>query len=269
MIMKKMKIYQKLLICIIALGIISFFFFDEMNVFRFMINSCDHVVFSIENLLISNPINQIKEKIDPQSCSNESRLEAENEELRKENAELRKQLGLKYSLSEVEIINANVIMRPIDLYSNEIEIDVGSEDGIDDYYAVMTSDGMIGKIVQIYDHSSKVMLFTTENEENQCAVRILTDDDHDCDAIFQKYNSNTGYYQIKLLNTSKSIEKGMKVVTSGMGGIFPSGLLIGFIDSLNEAESSLGVCYNVLPAADFSSIRTVCVVKRIGDKEDD
>ena len=79
----------------------------------------------------------------------------------------------------------------------------------------------------------------------------------------EKYNSNTGFYTVRLLSTSKPIEKGMIVVTSGMGGVFPSGILIGYVDSINEKESSLGISYNVVPSVDFSSIRFVNVVKRI------
>lgn len=248
-------------------GLIGTILLGQKNPFMMIVNSCDRFIFFTENLLFSTPIYKLKERLGQNTNSNESQLEAENQELRKENDELRKQLGLNQSLSEVEIINANVIARPLDLYCDEITIDVGKKDGIDQEYAVITSEGLIGRISQINTSSSQVLLFTTETEENKCAVRILIDDESDCDAIFENYNSNTGYYQIKLLNTSKSIEKGMKVVTTGMGGVFPSGLLIGFIESIDESQSSLGVCYNVLPSVDFSAIRVVSVVKRIGTYE--
>lgn len=259
--MKKMKIYQKILVYLIGIGIICSFFFKEMNPLKLIIHSCDDFIFTIENWLFAKPIEQIRTNLNREMTSSKGTFEAEIEELRRENEDLRKQIKLSGSISDAEIICASVIARPIDLYNEEITINVGKSDGLDGYYAVMSPDGMIGRITEIHEHYSKVALLTDESVKNQFAVRIITDKENDCDAILQAYNSNSGTYRIKLLATSKSIEPGMKVVTSGMGGIFPSGLLIGVIDSADE-ENADGICYQVKPSVDFSSIRTVSVIKR-------
>lgn len=237
--------------------------FNLENPLEFIVNSIFNSVFHIENQIISEPIYEIKSMISKREISLEKKLQAENEELRQEINELKKQLHLKESLSEYEVLTTTIISRPLDFYSDEIIIGVGKKDGIDGHYAVINDEGMIGRITQIEDTFSKVTLFITEREENQCVVRILIDSENSCDAVLEKYNSNTGFYTVRLLSTSKTIEKGMIVVTSGMGGVFPSGILIGYVDSINEKESSLGISYNVVPSVDFSSIRFVNVVKRI------
>lgn len=206
--------------------------FNLENPLEFIVNSIFNSVFHIENQIISEPIYEIKSMISKREISLEKKLQAENEELRQEINELKKQLHLKESLSEYEVLTTTIISRPLDFYSDEIIIGVGKKDGIDGHYAVINDEGMIGRITQIEDTFSKVTLFITEREENQCVVRILIDSENSCDAVLEKYNSNTGFYTVRLLSTSKTIEKGMIVVTSGMGVelyAVPSALVEGLI----------------------------------------
>lgn len=174
-----------------------------------------------------------------------------------------KQLNeLKTTYAQYTLINAAITLRSYDSFSHVLSINVGSEDGISIDDAVISSKGLIGKIVDVQATHSTVLLLTTEDTLNKVTVKIQLDPAKTAEAILEKYDPNVQAYRLKLLDTDSSITVGMKVITSGLGGAFPSGLLVGTVSKVETLSHAIGLNIEVNPAADFLNIDYVSVVKR-------
>jgi len=174
-----------------------------------------------------------------------------------------KQLNaLQTTYAQYELINASIGLRSYDSFSHVISIDVGSDEGVSVDDAVISSKGLIGKIVDVQSSSSTVLLLTTEAALNKVTIKIQLDPTKTAEAILEKYDPNAQAYRLKLLDTDSSITVGMKVVTSGLGGAFPSGLLVGTVSKVETLSNAIGLNIEVNPAADFLNIDYVSVVKR-------
>ena len=171
---------------------------------------------------------------------------------------------LKAVVSDYELIPATVLSRSQDSWNNLLTIDVGSQDGVESDYAVITPRGLIGKVQKAGEGTSTVKLLTAEDGLNKVSVKIEVSEDRTADAILQRYDSNEQAYVVELLNSGSTITENMRVVTSGMGGTFPSGLLVGTVSRVEERTNAVGVLIYVTPAAEYQDLNYVCVVRRSG-----
>ena len=174
-----------------------------------------------------------------------------------------KQLNqLSLSLSEASTISATVIQRSMDSFTHAIVLNVGLNDGVEVGDAVISSLGLLGKVVEVSEKSSVVLLLTTELDINKISVKIQIDPTKTSEAILERYDPNTKSYSLKLLDTNSSITVGMKVITSAAGGLFPSGLLVGVVNHVETLPNTIGLKILVTPAADFYDLNYVLIVKR-------
>lgn len=182
-------------------------------------------------------------------------------ESRRQIKELQRLLDLKTTMVDYDLINATIISRDYDTWSNLIQIDVGTNDGIDENYAVITADGLIGRIYRTYANSSLVKLLTAEDGMNKVSVLIQVNASTTVAGYLENYDPEKGSFVIKLLSTGQSVTSGMSVMTSGMGGVFPAGLFIGTIQEISEVSNAVGMNVYVKPVADFNTMNYVSVVK--------
>ena len=194
-------------------------------------------------------------------------LQAQLAESQRQIDELKEIAGLKSIVSDYELIPATVLSRSQESWNNLLTIDVGKNDGVDLNYAVMTPQGLIGKITQVMDNSASVKLITAEDGLNKVSVKIEVGGGKTVDAILEKYDSNEQAFIVKLLNSGATVTENMRVVSSGMGGVFPSGLLVGTVKKVEELSNAVGMNIYVSPAADFQSFNYVYVVRRQGDSQ--
>lgn len=188
--------------------------------------------------------------------------QAKLEEAYRDIDDLKKFNELLLSMSESETISATVIQRSLESFSHTIVLNIGSSDGVELGDAVISSKGLIGKVSSVSDQTSVVLLLTTELEINKITVKIQVDAAKTSEAILEKYDPNTQSYALKLLDTNSSITEGMKVVSSGSGGLFPSGLLVGTVNHVENLPNAIGLKILVSPAADFYHLNYVAIVKR-------
>ena len=94
------------------------------------------------------------------------------EELQNEVTELKNVLKLNATLSEYTYVNATVVNRNMGYWYNNLTIDKGSKNGIKEGDAVITSNGLIGKIVNISNFSSTVKLLTSDEISNKISVKV-------------------------------------------------------------------------------------------------
>lgn len=166
--------------------------------------------------------------------------------LEKENRELRELLKFKTEPS-LSYVSARVIADTGGAYARGLVVTAGKVDGVREGMAAMTGEGLIGRVVEVGDWSSRVMLISDLN--SRIPVTVAETGDR---AILAGDNSS----QLKLLFLARdaTASDGAHIVTSGHGGVFPPNLPIGILK-----ESSHG-SYNIVSTADMGRITYVRLV---------
>ena len=188
-------------------------------------------------------------------------LETENMELRRQIEALKNELNIKNTLNEYEYLNATVISRNISHWYNTITIDKGTYNGVENDMVVVNSNGLIGKVVSTTTFTSDVRLITTGDTNNKISVTI-GDGKNSVNGLISNYNYNTGYLEVEGISNTKYVSPDAYVYTSGLGGVFPSGILIGKVVNIKTDEYDLAKMLDVIPVADFNNINYVAILKR-------
>ncbi len=214
--------------------------------------------FSLKGVLEENKI--LKSNIDKVES-----LEAENIELKQEIFKLKEELNVDHVLSDYEYLNATVINRNTLYWYNNLTIDKGRHNGIKEGMVVMNSTGLIGKTVNVGEFSSDVKLITTNDTNNKISVAIVNNGNK-LMGVINGYNYDKGYLKVEGISNTETVSIGDIVYTSGLGGVFPSGILIGTVESITTDVFDLSKIINVKPSASFRDINYVTVLKRTGSK---
>ena len=201
-----------------------------------------------------------------QAVSGEVEIDSEVEagliaELQREIQELKEINGLSSTLTEFDSVTALVLNRNRMYWFNTITINLGSDAGIEEDMAVISGEGLIGRVQKVSKTTSEIKLITTNDINSKISVTIQSAYDT-IYGIMSGYDSQENLLEIS--STNKDIEnlEGSKVYTSGMGGIFPSGILIGEVFKIEEDKYDVSKTIKVTPASNFSNFRFVKVLIR-------
>ncbi len=176
-------------------------------------------------------------------------------ELEKENSELRAALHFK-ERTRFNVITARVIRRNPSTWWKTAIIDRGQESGIGVQVPVLSYGGLVGKIDQTTEGMSTLLLLTDE----ACQVSAKIEDTPEV-GIVSGIRGKIGQessLKLRYLSKEAPITKGMKVYTTGRGGLFPPNVLIGTI-SAYESGSFDGIA-TVTPSVDFKSLNIVFAI---------
>jgi rod shape-determining protein MreC len=178
-----------------------------------------------------------------------------------ENERLHELLALSDSSSS-DMVAARVISKDITRERNTFVLDVGTEDGIETDMAVIDSRGVIGKIVFVSEHYSKVMTYL--NADFFAPVMVYPSNS---DGIVSWDGTRFDRLIVNHIVLSASIQSGDPVVTSGQSAIFQKGYPVGIVDSI-FAESGVSTwTIFVTPSAPLDDASHVFVVKTRPDLE--
>lgn len=186
-------------------------------------------------------------------------LEAEVQELQKDNNQLRALIGEKKSLSDFDTIAATAIGRNPDRWQELIIIDKGRVNGIQPNMAVMTATGLIGKVLSVNQFSSTVQLLSSSDPKNR--VSSFVQGKANAYGLVEGYDQSKKLLLVKGIPYDAKVEKGQTVITSGLGGVFPPGLLIGKVQTVETDQYGLTQTAYINPGADFYDIEHVLVIK--------
>jgi rod shape-determining protein MreC len=177
---------------------------------------------------------------------------AELEEDRLENERLRGLVDLKQA-QDLESVAARVIGRPANAWEGVITIDRGSADGIGTGMPVVGASGLLGQTVTVGEHASR--------------VRLITDQRSGVAALVQRsraegivHGSIDGQLTLDFVSTEATVTAGDVVITSGMGGIYPKGLVIGEVTSVERLANSLFQAIELEPAERLTGLEEVLVI---------
>ena len=172
----------------------------------------------------------------------------------RENERLRSLLSLRERLVLSDsVIAATVIGRDFDRIVNTLILDAGSLDGVKKNMAVVTAEGLVGRVFEVYRSSASVQVLMDINSK----VSSVTE------GLYGIVRWEGGPYLRMYglpLGTIPSKE-GQKIYTSGQGGVFPQGILIGTVASTKIEDVEQYSSINVKPAVDFSSIQELFILK--------
>jgi len=187
-------------------------------------------------------------------------LQGEVNDLKIENDKLRAIIDKKEDLKKFNPIQATVIARNPDQWEEKLILDQGTMDGIKVNMAVRTSEGLIGKIVQTTPYTSEVELLTTNNPNYR--VSAVVANKKQVFGLIEGFDEKRNELILKRIDSSLKVKKGDKVMTSGLGGIFPKGILIGEVTKVTTDDYGLTKLAYVKPAANFSMLDHVIIAKR-------
>lgn len=187
-------------------------------------------------------------------------FEAKNQKLESENEKYKKELDVK-DLSKYNPISTTVIARNPDQWMNTIVIDKGSKSGIKNNMAVMTSQGLVGRVTKVNQFSAQVDLISTHTRAGKLSVNVQ----HGSKNVFgliDHYDAKNEELVISDINNKDSVKKGDKVVTSGLADQLPSDLYIGEVTKVENDQYGLAKEVRVKTGADLADLSHVYVAKR-------
>lgn len=230
------------------------------------LSAASGVVDSISQLIDTYDENKrLKQRID-----NYAALQSENKNYKEENEQLREQLELNDSLENYEKATANVINRSPDEWNSSIVIDLGSGDGIAVNMPVMGNKGLIGRVTEVNNLSSKVELLTSDTQDsNEFPVMITLDDSNSVYGLLKGYDSKLNVFIISSLTSTDNVKEGQAVSTSGLGGNSPKGLYIGKVKGVSSNQFGLEKEVYVTPAGSLSDFSVVTVIKQLNRSEEE
>jgi len=260
-------------IIITIIILIILVFISNMNVenLSYIENAVSSVVMPVQNGLT-----YLKNKITGNNTffADISRLQQENDELKKKNSEL------ETSLRELEIIKsenttlkeylnlseqygnyttkaAYIINKDISNYNKVFVINVGKKDGIENNMTVISEKGLVGHIISVTDNTAKVQ--TIIDTSSTVSSTLATSRDN---LICKGTLEEKGMLKASYIPTDANLIQGDVVETSGMGGIYPKGIKIGTIKTIQNTKNIVDRTAIITPAVDFDKVETVLVITK-------
>ena len=201
-------------------------------------------------------------------------LQAENEDLRRqlremeqtvrdaelaleENARLRQQAGQPERQRDLTTVEAEVIARNPGDWATTLTLDKGSNHGVEVGDLVITVDGMAGYVSEVAGNTCEIT--TVVDVEMQCGALItrtretaIAEGDYDLMA--------EGNLRLSYLTEDASVVIGDTVETSGRGGVFPKGVMIGTVENVLPEDNGISYYAVLRPFVDVDTVSSVSIV---------
>ena len=170
-----------------------------------------------------------------------------------ENVRLRRLLHLE-ERHPYNLVAASVVARSLDRLGGSLTIDKGTADGVEPGRAVLTPDGLVGRAERSTPHETRVL--TLLNRDCAVAARI---ERTRVDGVLEWEFGTQPVLNLRYVSSQEDVKVGDRVVTSGLGGIFPVGIRIGTVARVALDPNGLMKEILVDPAVDFRSVEEILV----------
>lgn len=218
--------------------------------------------------LISNGVNAVNDAFN--APSNVEALRAENAELQKqitdltaENVKLRESEAqlkvvsalLDYARSNPEwkYIAADVVSRDESLFLRFILLNKGARDGVARDMIVVTDQGLVGAVTEVTPTASKVLLIT----DASAAVNVRLQESRAEGVVT---GQESGELRLNFISVNVDLKTGDRLITSGLGGQFPPGIVVGMVASVRKRTFDVFQEADVQSAVDFNRLETVLII---------
>ena len=223
---------------------------------------------------VQNGLTYLKNKISGNSTffTDINNLKAENEELKKKNSELeqslreleniktqnetlKEYLNLTEKYGEYKTIPGYVINKDISNYSKTIVINIGKNDGVTENMTVIADQGLVGHVISVTDTTAKVQTIIDTSSSTSCLMSTSRDSIV-CKGILNDNSNIRAMY----ISTDAVVSQGDSIETSGLGGIYPKGIYVGTISSIENSTDLTNRYALVQIAVNFEKLETVLVI---------
>lgn len=183
---------------------------------------------------------------------------AEAEEYRQEAERLESLLDISEKYS-VEGVTACVIGKTSEAYDQAVTVDAGSSEGVAVGQSVMGPNGVIGQIISTTDHTATVRLLS----DPQSGVAVLlqaTREEGVC------VGSLEGLLYLENISEDANVQVGDVVVTSGLGGSYTRGLIVGRVVRIDQRQGESTRRIVVSPNEEAGPLQEVMIVSNVGSQ---
>lgn len=220
---------------------------------------------------VATPFNAVGNAVNNLTAPQETldELKAENEKLNARVSELSEAeatatrleslLGLQ-STYNLQSTAARIIGESSDAWSQTVTIDKGSADGMAINMPVCNSAGVIGQIIEVSANTSTVRLSTDENSGISAMVQETR-------AQGMLRGQPDGTLQLEYVSVDADVKEGDYIITSGIGGVYPKGLLLGTVSSVSSDPNGLYYTISVTPASRAENNEEVLVITSLTEEQ--
>ncbi|MGI6630765.1 MAG: rod shape-determining protein MreC [Bacillota bacterium] len=174
-----------------------------------------------------------------------------------ENARLRKLLMMKENMEpDWEVLPAKVIGRDTENWYHSIIINKGMADGLEKDMVVINYDGLVGRIIALTQNTAEVLLLLDRGGAVGCLVQLSR-----TPGVVEGQGSGKMLRMVHFPHDA-DIQENQIVLTSGLGGIYPAGLRIGYITKIEVEPNGLMKQAEVKPFVDFDRLEEVLVLTK-------
>ena len=194
--------------------------------------------------------NNLEKRLSELESMNSRLLEYQNENIRLRNI---LHFAEDFALDGVVV---NVIGSDPSNWFKTLILDKGSSDGIAPGYAVVSGNAVVGQIVSVTEKSSKIILIT----DISSAVDVIIQSNRMWGIV--EGTGEDDLLELKYVEKRAELDLavGDRIITSGLDGIYPKGLLVGVIHSINSKDNSLFYSINLKPAVTIKRLENLFVV---------
>lgn len=194
---------------------------------------------------------RLRRRIETLEAEKQQLLEAEATNLR-----LRQLLEFRAQVPGTAI-TASIIANSATSWFQSSLVNKGSADGVRKGMAVLNSQGVVGQVVAVTGRTAKVLLLTDANS----GVDVLIQRTRARGIVSGSLDNGT---VLKYVKRSEDVQPGDRLVTSGMDGVFPKGMMVGAVIKVQKQNLGLFQSIEVLPAVRFDRLEEVLVVAADG-----
>ena len=187
-----------------------------------------------------------------------------------QNEQYKKYLGLKSDHPDYQLLAATIIERDAGNISNSFTIDQGSVAGVTRDSPVITEAGLVGWVSQVY--ATKSTVTTILDTKTKFGARDASNRETGVVSTDLKL-SDQGLVRMSLLQSGTKVKAGDQITTSGvavdsgLGGLFPGGLLVGTVTEVKNSTEDVSLYAEVKPYVDPADVRDVMVITDFTGKQ--
>jgi len=238
--------------------IIQFIFVPVQNVIMYPVNKVNDTISFFAEMKDYKIKNEEITKKNEELTNRVRELEA----CKVENDELREMLNLTKKYEERENVVAEIIAKEPGMWFDIFTVNKGAKDGINVNSVVLTHNGLVGKVTEVYDNSSKVVSIL--DPSNQVGAKI-TKTGELVTAVGDINLTEKGLIKINYITSDVPLGIGDVIETSGIAGIdgvYPEGIFIGNVVEVQSEEAALLSKYAVVkPGVNFRTLQEVLILK--------
>jgi rod shape-determining protein MreC len=178
------------------------------------------------------------------------------QEYKQESFRLRKMLNFYNANREnYDLLPAHLIARSPNNWYESITIDRGSRQGVQKDMPVISPGGLVGRVESVSENSAQVSLIT----DREMAVGAIIQKTRETNGIVEGLGDSNQLRMINIPYYSK-INKGDRIVSSGLSTIYPPGINIGTVTEITPEPNGLLLTAMIKPAVDFNKLEEVFVI---------